>query len=74
MPSKAEESPDKTASSRAIRPRLLSALAGGGLLTVLFEALTDDYGLTIGQATQKLLILVAAVIFGYSHVDHKPTE
>lgn len=55
----------------AIRARLLTALAGGGLLTVLFEALSTDYGLTVGDATQKFLILIAALVFGYSHVDHK---
>ena len=57
-------------SPRAIRARLVTAVTGGGLLTILFQALGEDYGVTVGQATQKFLILLAAAVFGYAHVDH----
>lgn len=65
--------PEPAVSLRAVRPRLLSALAGGALPVAVFDAL-QDYAITVGPGTQKLVMLLCVLIFGYGHVDRPPDD
>lgn len=58
-------------SSKAIRARLLSAGAGGGLASAILYALTD-YDITVGPGMTGLIVLVNAIVFGYAHKDRPP--